>query len=82
MDSGAEEAQRLRLHCEIRTAHPATLRRLAAPTCSTANQPTQPDVRINANRHARYDTVAKVLAAAQRNGIQRLGFVGQERFAE
>jgi len=49
---------------------------------TTANQTTQPKVHINANRHARYDTVAKVLAAAQRNGIQRLGFVEQERFAQ
>ena len=49
---------------------------------TTANQITQPDVRINANRRARDVVVVKVLAAAQRNGIQRLGFVGQERFAE
>jgi len=41
-----------------------------------------PLVEINANRRARYDVVAKVMAAARRNGIERLGFVGQERFSD
>jgi biopolymer transport protein ExbD len=49
---------------------------------TTAAIPNQPDVRINANSLAKYDVVAKVLAAAQRNGITRLGFVGNERFIE
>jgi biopolymer transport protein ExbD len=49
---------------------------------STAAIPNQPDVRVNANSRAKYHVVAKVLAAAQRNGITRLGFVGNERFVE
>ncbi|HEY0681137.1 MAG TPA: biopolymer transporter ExbD, partial [Steroidobacter sp.] len=36
----------------------------------------QPEVHVRPNRRANYDTVAKVLALAQRNGMQRIGFVG------
>jgi biopolymer transport protein ExbD len=49
---------------------------------ATARQSPQPDVRINADRSARYEVVAQVLAAAQRNHIERIGFAGQDRFAE
>lgn len=49
---------------------------------TTGRQALQPDLRINANARAAYDTVAQVLALAQRNGIEHLGFVGQERFAD
>jgi biopolymer transport protein ExbD len=49
---------------------------------SIAHEPNQPDVRINAHRRVRYDSVAQVLAMAQRNGIAHLGFIGQERFVE
>ena len=44
------------------------------------------DVRVSLHvrpdRRANYDTVAKVLALAQRNGMQRIGFVGNEQFME
>ena len=42
----------------------------------------QPEVHVRPNRHAPYDTVAKVLALAQRNNMQRIGFVGNEQFME
>ena len=42
----------------------------------------QPEVHVRPNRRAPYDTVAKVLALAQRNGMQRIGFVGNEQFME
>jgi biopolymer transport protein ExbD len=42
----------------------------------------QPEVHVRPNRRANYDTVAKVLALAQRNGMQRIGFVGNEQFME
>ena len=42
----------------------------------------QPEVHVRPNRRANYDTVAKVLALAQRNGMQRIGFVGNEQFIE
>jgi biopolymer transport protein ExbD len=37
---------------------------------------------VRPNRRADYDTVAKVLALAQRNGLQRIGFVGNEQFLD
>lgn len=42
----------------------------------------QPELHVRPNRRANYDTVAKVLAMAQRNGMQRIGFVGNEQFIE
>jgi len=40
----------------------------------------QPEVHLKPNKRARYDAVAKVLAACQRNGIKKIGFVGNEQF--
>jgi len=48
----------------------------------TAAQGDQAEVRVRANRRAKYDVVAKVLAAAQRNGIRNLGLVGNEQYAD
>ena len=42
----------------------------------------QPELHIRANKRAKYDTVAKVLALAQRQGVNKIGFVGMEQFAE
>jgi biopolymer transport protein ExbD len=39
-------------------------------------------VRVRANRLAKYDVFAKVLAAAQRNGIRNMGIVGNEKFGD
>jgi biopolymer transport protein ExbD len=42
----------------------------------------QAELHVLPDRRARYDTVAQVLALAQRSGMQRIGFAGQERFVE
>ncbi|HLS81530.1 MAG TPA: biopolymer transporter ExbD [Steroidobacter sp.] len=42
----------------------------------------QPELHVRPDRRADYDTVAKVLALAQRNGIERIGFVGNEQFLD
>jgi biopolymer transport protein ExbD len=42
----------------------------------------QPELHLRPHRRAKYDTVAQVLAVAQRNGIQRIGFVGNEQFMD
>jgi biopolymer transport protein ExbD len=42
----------------------------------------QPELHVRPDRRANYDTVAKVLAVAQRNKMQRIGFVGNEQFLE
>ena len=43
-----------------------------------ANDP-QPELHIRPNKRASYDIVARVLAAAQRNGLLKIGFVGNEQ---
>ena len=40
----------------------------------------QPELHIRPNKRATYDVVARVLAAAQRNGMRKIGFVGNEQF--
>ena len=47
-----------------------------------ARKPTQPELHVQPDRRAKYDSVAQVLAIAQRSGMQRIGFAGQERFVE
>jgi biopolymer transport protein ExbD len=49
---------------------------------SEAQKNPQPELHVRPDRRANYDTVAKVLALAQRNGMQRIGFVGNEQFME
>ena len=45
-----------------------------------AGKPNQPELHVLPDRRVNYDAVAKVLALAQRSGMQRIGFAGQERF--
>jgi biopolymer transport protein ExbD len=59
---------------------PVALSDLAAYFRSEARKDPQSELHIRPNRRADYDTVAKVLAIAQRNGMQRIGFVGNEEF--
>jgi biopolymer transport protein ExbD len=40
----------------------------------------QDEIHLNPNRLAKYDTVAKVLADAQRLGATKIGFVGNEQY--
>ena len=40
----------------------------------TAREP-QPEVHIRADRNVRYDVVARVMAAAAKAGLVRIGFV-------
>jgi biopolymer transport protein ExbD len=49
---------------------------------TTAAQDPQPEIHLRPNRRVKYDYVAKVLAAAQRLGVKRIGFVGNEQFME
>jgi biopolymer transport protein ExbD len=41
----------------------------------------QPEIHLKPSRQAKYDAVAAALAAAQRNGLQKIGLVGSEQFA-
>ena len=51
-------------------------------TVVEAGKANQPELHVQPDRRAKYDTVAQVLAIAQRSGMQRIGFAGQERFLE
>ena len=42
----------------------------------------QPEVHLHPDRHVKYDWVAQVLAAAQRNRLERMGFVNTGEFSE
>jgi biopolymer transport protein ExbD len=42
----------------------------------------QPEIHLRPDRRAKYDFVARVLAAAQRNRMQRIGFVNNGEFAD
>ncbi|OGT84852.1 MAG: biopolymer transporter ExbD [Gammaproteobacteria bacterium RIFCSPLOWO2_02_FULL_61_13] len=47
-----------------------------------ARKDPQPEVHLRPHRLSKYDHVATVLASAQRLGIQRIGFVGNEQYLE
>ena len=47
---------------------------------SISLQEPQPEIHLRPNRLAKYDLVAKVLAYAQRLGVRKIGFVGNEQY--
>jgi len=47
-----------------------------------ANADPQPELHLRPDPRARYDTVAKVLASAQRNRMQKIGFVNTAEFGD
>jgi len=48
---------------------------------AAAQEPVQPEVHINPNKLANYGVVIGVMAAAERDGITKIGIVGNEQFA-
>ena len=42
----------------------------------------QPEIHLRPDRRAKYDNVAKVLAAAQRNRMKKIGFVNTSEFKD
>ncbi len=55
---------------------------LQAQLAALAAQPTQPELHIRPDKLTDYKYVAEVLATAQRLGIQKIGIVGYEQFAQ
>lgn len=47
-----------------------------------ASREEQPEIHVHADRRARYGVVAQVLASAQRNRMQKIGFVNTAEFAD
>jgi len=55
---------------------------LARYLASVAAKDVQDEIHVRPNRLAKYDVVAKTLAIAQRLGVKKLGFVGNEQFLQ
>jgi biopolymer transport protein ExbD len=47
-----------------------------------AKKDPQPEIHLRPDKRSHYDTTAKVLAVAQRNHMQKIGFVNTTEFAE
>jgi len=48
----------------------------------TATQIPQPEVHLRPNRLAKYEAVARTLADAQRLGVTKIGFVGNDQYVQ
>jgi biopolymer transport protein ExbD len=59
-----------------------TLDELESQFKEAAAQDPQPELHLAPDSHVKYDTVAKVLAAAQRNHMEKIGFVNTSQFVE
>ena len=55
---------------------------LEARLQEAARQQPQPELHLRAHARARYETVAAVLAGAQRHGLNKLGILGTEQFGD
>ena len=53
---------------------------LAARLQAAAQQSEQPEIHIRSHPQAKYDTLAAVLSAAQRAGLQKIGVVGLDAY--
>ncbi|MFM2288118.1 MAG: hypothetical protein RL684_1261 [Pseudomonadota bacterium] len=47
-----------------------------------AQKPEQPEIHLRPDKRSHYDTTARVLAAAQRNHMEKIGFVNTTEFSE
>jgi biopolymer transport protein ExbD len=54
---------------------PVTQSDLPARMAAAAQKKPQPDLQLRADKSTRYEIIAQVMAAAQSNGLTRLGFV-------
>ncbi len=49
---------------------------------AVAQRPDQPEVHLRPNKLVEYETVAMILASAQRLGVTKIGLVGNEQFLD
>ena len=59
-----------------------SLQQLESYLHTEAQKVPQPEIHLRADRGVKYDSVAKVLALAQRNRLQRMGFVNTADFKD
>jgi biopolymer transport protein ExbD len=60
----------------------ANMEQLESYLRAEARREPQPEIHLSADRRAKYDVVAKVLAAAQRNRIRKMGFADTAEFED
>jgi biopolymer transport protein ExbD len=53
---------------------------LEAKLAQVAAEPDQPEVHLRPNKLVEYETVAMIMASAQRLGVTKIGLVGNEQF--
>jgi biopolymer transport protein ExbD len=61
---------------------PVSMQQLDGYFATESTKDPQPEIHLNPDGMAKYDVVAKVLAAAQRNRMTKIGFVNTSEFAE
>jgi len=49
---------------------------------SESGKQPQPEIHLRPDRRVKYDSVARVLAAAQRNRMKKIGFVNTSEFKD
>ncbi len=60
----------------------ASLAQLEGYFHTEADKDPQPEIHLRPDRRAKYDVVARVLAAAQRNRMKKIGFVNTAEFGD
>ena len=60
----------------------ASLEQLEGYFATETTKDPQPEIHLRPDRRAKYDVVAKVLAAAQRNHMKKIGFVNVAEFKD
>lgn len=55
---------------------------LEARLRAVAQLPDQPEIHIHGAAHSKYDTMAAVLTSSQRLGLQKIGVVGLDEYAD
>jgi biopolymer transport protein ExbD len=60
----------------------ASLDQLQGYFATETSKDPQPEIHLRPDRRAKYDVVAKVLAAAQRNHMKKIGFVNVAEFKD
>ena len=62
--------------------NPTRLDQLDGYFLSESQKPDQPEIHLRPDKRSHYETTAKVLAAAQRNHMEKIGFVNTTEFSQ
>ena len=62
--------------------NPTRLDQLDGYYLSESQKPDQPEIHLRPDKRSHYETTAKVLAAAQRNHMEKIGFVNTTEFSQ